>query len=118
MAGTYAFYEKGSSLFVNLTNNPPAPPFWAAGIAPFLTVGEVTFNPQGVGEGFYWIIAGSVSGGSEPTHVPITIIEMNPDCTGKFKYSVTLPGAPGSTTVEERFIAFNLSFAIRAERTT
>ena len=31
MAGTYAFYEKGSSLFVNLSGNAPAPPFWAAG---------------------------------------------------------------------------------------
>ena len=82
MAGTYAFYEKGSSLFVNLSGKPPPPPFWAAGIVPFLTVGEVTFNPQGVGEGFYWIIAGSLSGGSEPTYVPVTIFEMNPDCTG------------------------------------
>jgi len=62
MTGTYAFYERGSSTYADVTGtvmSPPAPPpFWNALDAPFATVGEVTFAPNGVDTGFYWIWAG------------------------------------------------------------
>lgn len=107
-AGTYVFYEKGSSAVFS----PSSPgssefPFWAGAYAPFVTVGEVTMKPSGVGEGFYWIRVGSINGGADPIPVTLTVTELNNDCTGKFSYSLQLPGAPEETTVTERFILFD-----------
>lgn len=106
MIGTYVFNERGSSLITDPASQP-FPVHWSAAIAPFVTVGEVTFTADGTGEGFYWIHVGTLSGGLNPTPVQVTIIEMNPDCTGKFRYSVTLPGAPSATMIEERFVLFD-----------
>lgn len=106
MEGTYVFNERGSSLITDPASQP-FPVHWSAAIAPFVTVGKVTFTAEGMGEGFYWIHAGSLRGGLDPTPVQVTIIEMNADCTGKFRYSVALPGAPSATMVEERFILFD-----------
>jgi len=108
MTGTYAFYERGSSMVLDLDPaHQTIPVHWNGAIAPFVTVGEVTFTPDGVGEGFYWILTGSLSGGADPIPVQVTIFEMNPDCTGKFRYWITLPNAPQPTLVEERFFAFD-----------
>ena len=106
MTGTYAFYDKGSSLVLDLTANP-FPVHWAGAVAPFVAVGEITFGPDGVGDGFYWIRVGSLNGGFDPVPVRVTITEMNQDCTGKYRYSVTLPGAPSATLIEERFVLTN-----------
>ncbi len=103
MTGTYAFYDKGSSLVLDLTANP-YPVHWAGAVAPFVAVGEITFGPDGVGDGFYWIRVGSLNGGFDPVPVRVTITEMNQDCTGKYRYSVTLPGASSATLIEERFV--------------
>ena len=106
--GTYVFYDKGSSAILASPGTTPAPaPFWAGMFAPFVTVGEVTMKPGGVGEGFYWIRVGSINGGADPIPVEITITEMNEDCTGKFSYSLNLAGNPNPTTVTERFILFD-----------
>jgi hypothetical protein len=108
MTGTYAFYERGSSTYADMTGtvlSPPAtPPFWNAMDAPFATVGEVTFAPNGVGEGFYWIWAGLSPATLDPIPVTVTITEMNPDCTGKFRY--TVPGTP-PVKIVERFVIFD-----------
>jgi len=108
MTGTYAFYERGSSTYADVTGtvmSPPAPPpFWNALDAPFATVGEVTFAPNGVGAGFYWMWIGLSPATLDPIPVTVTITEMNPDCTGKFSYNV--PGTPPATVVE-RFVAFD-----------
>ncbi|MFI5097667.1 MAG: hypothetical protein ACHQT6_06795 [Candidatus Acidiferrales bacterium] len=108
MTGTYAFSERGSSSYADMTGtamSPPAPPpFWNALDAPFATVGEVTFAPNGVGEGFYWIWTGLVPATLDPIPVTVTITEMNPDCTGKFSY--TVPGTP-PVNIVERFIAID-----------
>ncbi|MDE3186856.1 MAG: hypothetical protein KGM96_04940 [Acidobacteriota bacterium] len=103
--GTYAFHEKGSSS-VFPESPQPAPPFWNGMLAPFVTVGEVTMKSNGVGEGFYWIRVGSINGGADPIPVETTITEFNADCTGKFSYSLTLPGHTEPTIVTERFILF------------
>ena len=116
MTGTYAYYEKGSSSTVDVSGSvmsPPAtPPFWNAMDAPFATVGEVTFAPNGVGEGFFWLWAGFLAATIDPIHAKVTITEMNPDCTGKFSY--TLPGSNPPTTIVERFIAFDDGREIRS----
>lgn len=104
MTGSYAFYDKGSSLIVD-PSQQPFPLHWAAAMAPFVAVGEVTFTPKGVGNGFYWISIGALSGGLNPIPVQVTITEMNPDCSGKYQYSITLPGI--SATIEERFVLFD-----------
>ncbi len=101
--GTYVFHEKGSSA-VFAGSPQPAPPFWNGMLAPFATVGEVTMKANGVGEGFYWIRVGSINGGADPIPVETTITEFNADCTGKFSYSLTLPGHTDPTLVTERFI--------------
>jgi hypothetical protein len=101
--GTYVFYDRGSSSIFD-ANSQPYPFHWAGAYAPFVTVGEVTVGPGGVGDGFYWIRLGSLNGGSDPIPVQVTVTEMNEDCTGKFSYQLSLPGVPGTTTVVERFI--------------
>jgi hypothetical protein len=106
MAGTYAFYERGSSSILDPSGQPPFPVHWPGAIAPFITVGEVTFTPHGLGEGFYWIRIGSLNGGFDPIPVQVQITEMNGDCTGKFRYAVNLPNVPPAT-IEERFIVFD-----------
>jgi hypothetical protein len=106
MTGTYVFNERGSSLIANPLVQP-FPVHMSAALAPFVTVGEVTFNSDGVGNGFYWIRVGSLSGGLDATAVQVTIIEMNEDCTGKFRYSIHLPGSSSATIVEERFVVFD-----------
>jgi hypothetical protein len=106
MAGTYAFYEKGASLS-NFDPYNADFPYFVGKIAPFLTVGEVTFTPHGVGDGFYWISIGALNGGLDPTPVHVTITEMNEDCTGKFTYSVNLPSFNLSASIVERFTLFD-----------
>jgi hypothetical protein len=101
--GTYAFFDRGSSSIFD-ANSQPYPLHWAGAYAPFVTVGEVTMGPGGVGDGFYWIRLGSLNGGSSPIPVQVTITEMNEDCTGKFSYQLNLPGVSGATTVTERFM--------------
>jgi len=47
ITGTYAMYERGSSMFVAV--NSTSAPFYPGVIAPFATVIKVTFNSKGVG---------------------------------------------------------------------
>ena len=105
--GTYVFYEKGSSAIFPASQDPSLAPFWTGMFAPFATIGEVTMKPSGVGEGFYWIRVGSINGGADPIPVTLTVTELNKDCTGKFSYSLNLPGNSKTTTVTERFILFD-----------
>lgn len=116
LAGTYAFYEKGSSSIVDLSVQP-FPLHWGAAIAPFVNVGKLSFTPDGVGEGFYWIMVGSLNAGIEPIPLHVKITEMNEDCTGKFTYVASLPGGL-SATVEERFILFDNGREYRSIPTT
>lgn len=113
LAGTYVFYEKGSSS--DFDQVPLSwPPFHYAGvIAPFVNISEVTFTANGVGDGFYWIKAGAMNGGLDPIPVHITITELNENCTGKMQYSVSLPGIP-SATIEERIIVLNNGEEVRS----
>ena len=104
-AGTYAFYEKGSSLLLD-PSQQLLPLHWAGSVATYVNVGEVTFSPQGVGNGFYWILLGALNGGLDPIPVQVTITEMKEDCSGKFTYTANLPGGL-SATIEERFILFD-----------
>ena len=103
VAGTYVGYERGSSL--NVVVNPPPQdfPFFTGAMAPFVNIVHVTFTPDGVGKGYYWIYTGSIGMTEQPIPVTVTITEMNEDCTGKFTYVV--PGTP-TTTIVERFILF------------
>ena len=127
IAGTYALAHRGSSVSFNVSPQP-FPPMWiGAAIAPFATVGEVTFTADGVGHGFYWMWLGSIRGtldppGLDPRTVDLTelappnpvdlnITEMKEDCTGKLQYVV--PGAP-PTTITERFIVFDEGREIRS----
>lgn len=115
--GTYVFYEKGSSaVFPPASQNPSQFPFWAGLFAPFVTVGEVTMRVDGVdeqgkprviGNGFYWMRVGSINTGPDPLTVELLVTEFNDDCTGKFSYSLTVPGNSDSTTITERFILFD-----------
>jgi hypothetical protein len=106
--GTYVFYEKGSSaMFPPEAQNASMAPFWAGAFAPFVTIGKVTMKPDGVGTGYFWIRVGSINGGADPIPVEITVTEVNADCTGKFSYSLQLPGNPDPTTVTERFLLFD-----------
>ena len=103
-AGTYAGYERGSSL--NVVVNPPPQdfPFFTGAMAPFVNIVHVTFNSKGIGKGYYWIYTGAIGMTQKPIPVEVTITEMNEDCTGKFTYAV--PGTPPAI-VEERFILFD-----------
>jgi hypothetical protein len=103
--GTYVFYERGSSTILDPNQVAPLPYHWVGQVAPFVTVGQVTMWRGGVGDGFFWIRTGSFSGGPDPQPIQVTVTEMNPDCTGKFTY--TLPGNPVPTTIVERFILFD-----------
>jgi hypothetical protein len=106
ISGTYAGYERGSSLLLSLSPQPN-PPAWAApAIAPFANVFEFTIRPDGTGDGFYWIWAGSIAATVDSIPVHVTITEMNDDCTGKIAYTANLPGGFSSDIVE-RFIAFD-----------
>jgi len=111
--GTYAFYEKGSSAIFD-PNSQPYPFHWAGAFAPFVTVGEVTAGPDGIGHGFFWIRVGSFNGGLEPIPLETTITEMNEDCTGKVRAQFTLPGNPEPTIIVERFILFDNGREYRA----
>lgn len=103
--GTYAMYERGFSFALDPTQQP-YPVHFGGATAPFANVGLVTFKPNGIGDGYYWIYAGLINGGFQSIPVHITITEMNADCTGKFSYVASLPGGL-SATVEERMILFN-----------
>jgi len=99
-AGTWVGYERGSSL--NVVVNPPPEdfPFFTGAMAPFVNIVHVTFTPDGVGKGYYWIYTGAIGMTEKPIPVKVTITEMNADCTGKFQYMA------GAATIEERFILF------------
>lgn len=116
MVGTYAMYERGSSLSLDPTQQP-YPVHFGGAVAPFANVGLIRMNSNGVGEGYYWIYAGLINGGFEPIPVQVTITEMNADCTGKFTYVASLPGGL-SATVEERFFLFDNGREFRSIPTT
>jgi len=99
LTGTYAIYEKGAASFLGVTPSPF--PFFPGITAPFVNVGELTFSPDGVAEGFYWIKIGALNGGFDRIPDHATVTEMNADCTGKLQYTVNLSGI--SATIEERF---------------
>ena len=105
MTGTYVIHERGASYFLDPTQQL-YPLHFGGASAPFANVGLVTLKPNGVGDGYYWIYAGALSGGFDPIPVQLTITEMNHDCTGKFTYVASLPGGL-SATVEERFVLFD-----------
>jgi hypothetical protein len=99
LGGTYVTSERGWSLQIDLSSQP-APPFWVVPVmAPFVNIGKVTFTSDGVGDGYFWMWAGSISAAVEPTPVHMTVSELNEDCTGKFSYTL-----PNGATIEERFI--------------
>jgi len=116
LTGTYAVYEKGASSFLNLTPPSSQFPYFSGITAPFVNVGEVTFSPDGIGTGFYWIKIGALNGGFAPIPDSVTVTEMNPDCTGKISYAVNLPGI--SATIEERFFVFDEGREIRSVPTS
>ncbi len=110
-SGTYVSFDLGSSLTIDLTSSgvvSPAPgaptsPFaWVApGVVPFVNVAEVTYTPDGHGEGFFWMWAGTASATLEP--IPLEIeVELNEDCTGKFQYTL-----PNGATIIERIIVID-----------
>lgn len=105
--GTYVFYEHGSSAILDPNQGSPYLFHWVGSVAPFVTVGQVTMWPNGTGEGFYWIRVGWLNGGADPIPLTMTVTEINPDCTGKITYSLTLPGNPVPTTIVERIIFFD-----------
>jgi hypothetical protein len=109
--GTYAFYEKGSSAIFD-PNSEPYAHHWAGALAPFVTVGEITVGPDGVGHGYFWIRVGSLNGGLEPIPFEAEIIEMNEDCTGRIRAQFNLAGEP--KTIVERFILFDNGREYRA----
>jgi hypothetical protein len=123
LAGTYVTYERGSSLTLDpssvgvLSPAPtaqPSPPAWIAlGFAPFVNIAEVTFTPEGIGDGYFWLWAGSVSATLEPIPVHMTVTEINDDCTGKFQYSL-----PNGAVIEERIIVFDNGRQFRSIPTT
>lgn len=104
MTGSYAFQHRGSSMAMD-PSQAWAQPYSVGVLAPFGTVGEITFAANGVGQGYYWIYLGTINGGFDAIPVQVTITEINADCTGKWQYAVNLPGL--SASIEERFIAFD-----------
>lgn len=111
IAGTYAFYEKGSSAILD-PNSQPYPYHWAGAIAPFISLGEVTISPNGTGEGFYWIRIGSFNSGADATPFQVAVTELNEDCTGKWQFDFTLMGT--TYTIEERFVLFDNGRQLRS----
>ena len=105
LVGTYAIYEKGASSILDPAN-AAAFPFLTGATAPFVNITELTFSPDGVAEGFFWIRIGALSSGLQPIPVQGTVTEMNPNCTGKLQYAVNLPNL-GIATIEERFFLFD-----------
>jgi hypothetical protein len=105
MVGTYAMHEVGASHFLDPTQQQ-YPLHFGGATAPFANVGLVTFKPNGIGNGYYWITVGQLDGGFDPIPVEVTITELNADCFGKFTYIANLPGNL-SATVEERFVLFD-----------
>ena len=111
-AGTYVSFERGSSLTIDLTSSgvllpvpgaPSSPLAWAApGIVPFANVAEITYTPDGHGDGFFWMFAGQVGATLEPIPIHMDVTEMNEDCTGKFQYTL-----PNGATIVERFVIFD-----------
>ena len=116
LVGTYAVYEKGASSFLNLAPPPSQFPFFSGITAPFVNVGELTFSPQGVGTGFYWIKVGALNGGFDPILDSVTVTELNPDCTGKIKYTASFSGL--SANIEERIFVFDEGREIRSVPTS
>jgi hypothetical protein len=116
MVGTYAMHETGASYFLHPTQ-PQHPLHFGGAMASFVNVGLVTFKPNGIGDGYYWITIGTLNGGFDPIPVEVTITEMNKDCTGKFTYVANLPGGL-SATVEERFVLFDNGREFRSIPTT
>ena len=106
MTGTYAFYERGSSAILN-SSVQPYPFHWAGAFAPFVVVGEITIGPDGVGNGFFWLRAGSYKTGLDPVPFQVTVTEMNADCTGKFTTTLSLPGGLSPTIVERVILMDN-----------
>ncbi len=117
MIGTYAFYEKGSNLIMDPFQQP-YPFHWApTAYATFANVAEITFK-NGVGHGYYWIYIGALGSRSyDPYPVDVTITEMSPDCTGKMRYAISLPGIP-SAIIEERIIVFDNGQEVRTVPTS
>jgi len=111
VAGTWVGYERGSSLNVVVNPPPEVFPFFTGAMAPFVTNSHVTFTPDGVGKGYYWIYTGAIAMTEKPIPVTVTITEMNEDCTGKFTYVV--PGTPPAT-IEERFVLFDSGRELRS----
>jgi hypothetical protein len=105
-AGTYAFYDKGSSLILD-PSVEPFPIHVAGAMASFIAVGQFTITAEGTGSGYYWIRAGTLNSGPDAVSLQLTVTEMNEDCTGKVQYSFSLPGVPGATLIEERFVLFD-----------
>ena len=111
-AGTYVSFDRGSSLTIDLASTgvlspapgaPSSPLAWdAPGVVPFVNVAEVSYTPDGHGDGFFWMWAGPVSAKLEPIPLHIDITEMNEDCTGKFQYTL-----PSGATLVERFVIFD-----------
>lgn len=117
LAGTYVMVEKGSSLILN-PSAQPVPAHFAGPMAQFVNITEITFNADGVGDGFFWIWDGAIRATLDPIPVRVFVTEINPDCTGKFSYSVNVLGAPTATLIEERFVAFDNGREIRTVPTS
>jgi hypothetical protein len=107
-AGTYAFYDRGSSLILD-PSVEPFPLHVAGAMASFIAVGQVTITAEGIGSGYYWIRAGTLNSGPVPVPLQLRVTEMNEDCTGKIQYLFRPPGAPeeAPTLIEERFVLFD-----------
>jgi hypothetical protein len=111
-AGTYVSFERGSSLtidlesqgvFLPIPNAPKNPLAWEArGIVPFVNIAQVTYTPDGVGNGYFWMFAGTAGATLDPVPLQIIVTELNEDCTGKFQYTL-----PNEVTIVERFIVFD-----------
>ena len=111
-AGTYVSFEKGSSVTIDLLSTgvvspapgaQPRPPAWLApGIVPFADIAMVTYTPEGIGDGYFWMFEGSTRATLEPIPIHVVVTEINGDCTGKFQYSRN-----DGTVIEERFILFD-----------
>jgi len=122
-SGTYVSVDRGSSTTIDLSSTgvlgpapglPPSPPAWVApGIVPFINIALVTYTPDGIGDGYFWMSAGSLRATLEPIPLHITVTELNEDCTGKFRYTLA-----NGVTIEERIIVFDNGRQYRSVPTT